>query len=465
MFELENRCSSHFKMINSKNTKRLYSDFRIYFSFIVIVVISFIQIHRLLYIPITWDEGLTYVRFVNRFFHEDGFITGLFSFFRGEIGAPANNHFLNTILIGLADKITHSRYNEIVIRLPIFLFWIVYVIVCTKQFLKKNLSFVAYTLLMCCSYVNEFFALARGYGFAAVLILISQVLLEKWISDDKDQIIVFAFFLLIFAELANTAALIVTAAYVVTFIIIMIRKRRLFLFIKRKWFMIFIWTILQIVVIKLHFFITKMDESLYNDKVGGLMAMLKNTITLPVYSKKAKILLIIFLSILVILNLLLIIMKKRSLFDYSFSMMLTFYFIICYLAVQLSKSISNHVGYPIGRVLVISYPVFVFAINELIKNSYCKVKDEMGGRILEYFRIAISFCVIILCLYKTNYSLSTNWTTAGLYKEAAYDIYLNHNEKNSEYLKTIQPNLDAFIFWEKKILFENGYDIFVTNGR
>lgn len=451
-------------MIMTKNNKQLYCDFRIWFSLIVIAVIGYMQIHRLLYIPITWDEGLTYARFVDRFFHEDGFISGLVSFFRGELGSPANNHFLNTILIGLADKITHTRYNTVVIRLPIFLFWIAYVYVSTKQFLKKDLTYVAYTLLMCCSYVNEFFALARGYGFAAILILMSLVLFEKWLSDDKDRTIVWAFFILILSELANTAALIVTAAYAATFIIILIQKGELLPFIKRMWFIILIWTILQIAVIKLHFFITKMDHSLYNDKSGGIKEVIRNTLTLPFRSDKAKILLLWSAAVLVIINLLLIILKKRSVFHYPFSMMLTSYFVICYLAVQMSRKISAQAGYPVGRILIIPYPVFVFAVNELIKNSYYEVKEERQSKILNYFQTAISGVVFILCLYKTDYSVSTDWGRAELYKEAAYDIYYNQNDKDLEYLKNINPNLDAFIFWEKKILYETGYDVFVKNG-
>ena len=64
----------------------------------------------------------------------------------------------------------------------------------------------------------------------------------------------------------------------------------------------------------------------------------------------------------------------------------------------------------------------------------------------------------------TNYKTSTIQSSTEKYKEAAYDIYYNHNDRDVEYLKTICQDPNGFIYYQRIIIFENQYDIYVKNG-
>ena len=445
-------------------------SFRLVFCLTIVAIITYTQICRLIFVPITWDEGLTYVFYVNRFFHSGDFIGGVMACLRGEIYCAANNHILNTFLIGLAEKITNTRYNIAVIRFPIFAFWVIYAIACARQFLKKNLSYLAFVMLMCCSYINEFFALARGYGYSVAMIALSLFAYREWLSDKKDRHIVWAFYALFIAELANTAVLLVTATVCIVFLVKIISEKNFMYYLKRLWIPVSIWIALNLGIVKYHFLITEYDKSICNDRTGGLKALLVNIITIPLTERTVPRPLWLFLLALLLLNVIVVIKKKKVIDKYPFFLMLILFIGICVASVQTLKHFSDQAGYPAGRVLVLVYPVCILALEELLVNGFSFVGETIAtfkafnlSKVSSLVSVAVSVPALIFCMTTTNYKQSTDWPEAALYKKAAYEVYKSKGKKGMGYLEDISYNTDAFIFWQQKILFEDGYDIFNQN--
>ena len=434
--------------------------FRLFFCLIVVSVITYKQIYRLLNIPITWDEGITYVFYVNRFFHSGDFLGGIRACLHGEIYCAANNHLLNTFLIGATELISNTRYSIAVIRFPIFIFWIIYTYACSSEFLKKNISYVTFVMLMCCSYINEFFALARGYGYAVALICISLFAYKEWLIDGKDRHIILSFYALLLAELANTAALLVTAAVAIVFLIKIISGKMLLSYWKKLWIPVSVWTMLQLAVVKYHFLITKYDLSIANDRTGGLKALIVNLISLPLTQRIVPKPLQLFLVTLLLLNAYLLIKKMKVINDYPFTIMIFSYIFICFSMVEILKHFSEQAGYPSGRVLILVYPLCIIALDELLRNCLTLLKGSAFPRTVPAASVTVALVGLVFFSATTNYKQTTDWPEAATCKKAAYKVYKSHGKKGLGYLQDISYNTDAFIYWQQKILYENGYDIF-----
>ena len=434
--------------------------FRIGFSIFVIAIITYTQIQRLLFIPITWDEGLTYVFYVTRFFHSGDFFGGIMECLRGQIYCAANNHLLNTFLIGICEKITNTRFNIAVIRFPVFVFWLAYVFACTKQFLKGSISYIAFVMLMCCSYINEFFALARGYGYSVAMIAIALFAYKDWLEDNDDRHVVWAFYALLIGEFANTATLLITAPVALIFLIKIISEKKLVFYAQKLWRPVVIWIALQLVVVKYHFLITKYDLSIYNDRAGGLKSLIVNIITIPLTERTVSKPLQLLLIVLVLLNIIALIKKMKKVSEYPFFAMVIAFVGICFAMVQIIKNFSDQSGYPAGRALILIYPVCILALDELLTGSIALLNKAKFGKAVSIGTIAVSILAFAFCMKTTNFKQSSDWPEAAACKKAAYAVYEAQGEKGMGYLKDISYNTDAFIYWQQKILYEHGYDIF-----
>ena len=106
--------------------------------------------------PLTYDEAYTYLNYV---ITKDYFNIGL-----------ANNHLLNTVLIGLTTLYDNS---EFFIRLPSIFSGILYVFVAFKFSEKYKHSYLILIIFLFNPLLFEFFSLARGYSISASLNLLS----------------------------------------------------------------------------------------------------------------------------------------------------------------------------------------------------------------------------------------------------------------------------------------------------
>ncbi len=439
---------SSFKNISEKHL-------RIVFAILMITVAVFFQIQRLRYIPITWDEGLTYVIHVKRFFHSGDFWKGIIRYFTDWTEDAGNNHVLNTLLIGLVEKITGTYFNDMVLRVPVCLFFVGYLFFSTREFLAERITWAGYSALMCCSYFNEFFAYSRGYSIAATLILISAIFYRKWQEEKKPYLAVVTFYILFLAETANTAVLLITAGFVVFFILEIIVEKEFFTVLKRLWFPILLYAVLQVLMIIHHFHVTGWDLCLYADTEHGVRRMMYSTLTLPAGSDiTAKIFLGLIL-VLLLLNALLFLIRIRSFKPYSFCTILFIYFVICFTAVN----VLDQGGYPMGRVLILSYPLVALGLDELVRapeSTHIKILKKGTFYVLQGL---ITVFLLFMLISSTDYRYSTDWPEAAEYKAAAYEAYEKGIEDEG-YFSYIEPNTDAVRYWREKILYEHGHDIF-----
>ena len=435
-----------FKKINEKHL-------RIAFSVIMVGITLFFLIQRLINIPLTWDEGLTYVIHCKKIFRSGDFVGGIVKFFTDWTEDAGNNHFLNTMLIGILDEIVGVRFSTAVIRFPIVAFGIGYLIVCTRLFLKEKISWIGYVMLLGCPYVNEFFMIARGYAMAAALVFFGTVFFRKWINERKPYYAVLAFYTFFLAEAANTAVLLIVASFVIVFALDIIIEKDFLNVLKRLWLPIALYGVIQVLVIIHHFNLTKWEDHIYADYEHGVRLMMYRTFTLPA-GENAMIANILFYGFIVLaaVNGILFIIKLRSLKPYILCCVLLTYFTICFTAVN----VLDQGGYPMGRVLIITYPLVALAFDELFMGIR-KALENNGVKIATNVLQGIALCfVLVVLVMNTDYTKSTDWPEAAYYKSIAYDAY-NNGIKDREYFRQYcdNENTDAVRYWREKILFED----------
>ena len=213
-----------------------------------------------------------------------------------------------------------------------------------------------------------------------------------------------------------------------------------------------------------------------------------NLITIPLTERTVPRPLWMFLLALLILNALFVVKKKKVINEYPFFLMLISFIGICVALVQTLKHFSDQSGYPAGRALVLIYPVCILALEELLTNCVRLFEDIKIFEVLNLTKatvfnflskyskkvrpsmvvraasVAVSIIALIFCMSTTNYKQSTDWPEAAMCKKAAYEVYKSKGEKGMGYLEDISYNTDAFIYWQQKILYEDGYDIFEPNS-
>ncbi|MCR4788406.1 MAG: hypothetical protein K5888_07465 [Lachnospiraceae bacterium] len=429
---------------------------KILFVILVTGITLYFQVMRLINIPITWDEGLTYAIHCRNIFRENDFVTGITKYLTEFSEDAANNHLLNTLMIGAADKIFGTEYDQTVIRFPICLFFVLYLYLCIKEFLQGKISWIGFVFLLGCSYVNEFFALARGYAMAATLVFFSTVMYKRWVDSGKDRYIVFAFYLLLLAETANTATILLTASVAVAFFIKMIFEKRLLSILKKLWLPMVIYAGLQILVVIHHMHISEWDESLYADNEGTVADMLINMLNLHAETAVFSVISISIFAILVALNIYFLVKKKTKISDYDIAILIPIYALICFAAV----TVTTEGGYPLGRVLIITHPVVALTLDQLCTGLRKGFDGEKAGRILRPLTVLGVAFILTMLIVNTDPTKSTDWPEAQLYKDTVYEVYNNKMKVDRDYFKKVEQNTDAFRYWRWKIIDEDGVDVY-----
>lgn len=154
----------------------------------------------------------------------------------------SNNHILNTILIALMDRITHTHYVEWIIRFPNIAAAAVYLFVLYKMYLGRHIHAVVYYMLVTGYYVNEFFSLARGYGLAICFITICLCLYQLW-KESGFKKIIYPCFIMIFYMLScmsNTICLLLAPAFGFLCVAQLVIHKKMGRFLFRFWYGILI---------------------------------------------------------------------------------------------------------------------------------------------------------------------------------------------------------------------------------
>lgn len=186
-------------------------------------------VYRAAYVALTYDEAYTYL-----WYAKDLTRARIIEIYAD---CYANNHWLNTVLIKLAQTATHAYFNELVIRLPSLLFYVVYLALAVYLLAKREIGLGGFSLLALSYYANDFFSQARGYGMAACLLLMGLLLYRRWRAGGCESHHSLTLCLACFALacLAQTLSMLVFAAVGIVIGVHLLREKKLGVYLKRQW--------------------------------------------------------------------------------------------------------------------------------------------------------------------------------------------------------------------------------------
>ena len=177
------------------------------------LLLLFYTVYRATTLSFTHDESLTYNHHISKSIKE------IVSY---EPPVLANNHILNTLLMKLCGNIFGG--SELALRMPNLIAHLVYLIISIlwlQMFHNSIVKLCGFVLLNFNPYLLDFFSLARGYGLALSLVLVSAYFFVSS-TDDRPARVVVSFFSAAAAVLCNFALLNYYLSLVIVFNVIVV---------------------------------------------------------------------------------------------------------------------------------------------------------------------------------------------------------------------------------------------------
>lgn len=408
----------------------------LYYSTIIGFILFIIVIIRASNTGITYDEAYTYLNYVKS--NPFGVIKYLFTSDR----ILANNHLMNTFLISLFQRIFNIKYNVFIIRLPNILFYALYLIFSYKLANLYKHKYLFFNILVFNYGIHEFFGLARGYGIACCLVLMSIYYLKIWInSNNKNNLYLnVSYFLALISCYANTTCLLFFASILLFSQIYMFIKMGIkdnINYIKKNIFLIIFICIMTLLVIIYHFKVSDEGLPLYGSDSNFYSSVLVSV--LEVYGVKKYAFIItteILLSILIVF-----IAFKKKLMKYDIKCISLIYILLLVFMTLLFKQ-----KWLTSRLLIPVMPLFSVSLFELIDivriNNY-------------YVRNLLTMMVVIPFVLNIDFTKTRDWDKDYIIESKSYEAYMEtNNEIVREYLSN--PTLK---FYKEKILYYYNYDI------
>lgn len=189
--------------------------------FVLSIAILVFAVVRAIVIPLTHDEAVSLSMFATKD------IGSIFSY-EGAGGMP-NNHILNTLWLKLAsfvfgDSSLSLRLGNI-IGLGLYLFAANKLL---QQITRKEIRIGGLLLLCCNPFVFDFFSLARGYGMANGLLLLSIWMLYRWDKNPSPARMAGIFIPGILMTLANFSSIHIFTGLLVVVTVLDLRSRKEF---------------------------------------------------------------------------------------------------------------------------------------------------------------------------------------------------------------------------------------------
>lgn len=400
-----------------------------------------VELIRLKNYAITPDEAYSYYGFVEPIF-KGNILKNLYSFFITPRNNPANNHWLNTILVGLITTITQKHYNDLIIRMPIFLFFIAYLIICYSMLKNECIKIWQLCLLLLNFYITEFFALARGYAYAMTLVLAAIYCIEGWKKTRDNICIVYTYSLLTLAIVAHTLSLLPAFCIYVFFVIYLIYEKKLVRFIVKHWLVLIVLVIINLIMVKYHFIVSRADTSLYYES-GSLYQFILSYIKLimPKYSE-------IMLTLIIVVCAMEAIFRRQG----RHLPIYTILFLSCVLITFIATIIYN-VGFPAGRELLPTYPLFIMALGEIFELNLAK-NNEIKSSIY----CAAVFLFLIIEIPTIRLRGSSNWSNCENNRKVAYEILQDRRIGTLEDFEASYYS-SSINYYRRQILLHYEYDI------
>lgn len=368
---------------------------------------------------LTWDESLTYMQFVKQIFLDSNSVKEGFSIFleRTHHWCAANNHLLNTLGMGFMAFISRRTLgysHEILLRMPVFLSFLLYVGTALYMYRRKFLKLPGMVLLLSADYVLDFFSVMRGYGIAASLVLLACCLLDTWEEDpDNLRTMLLSLTAITLAITAQTVVLLLAVPFYLYILLRLLERRQFFTCFKLRYLVpILILVVMNLALALYHLTVSAADHCLSPDgntayrPVMGMYAQM-------FWFKCPLIVGVVFAAIL-LLGIYGLYKKKAAFKDYRFQMIFLIYLIIM---IVMTNTVRQ--GLPVMRLLVSAFPVLVLALDRCLTQI-----EEFSAKRTGLPGIASSALILLLIISifaGGNYTFCRDWPMDDGVRDLCYD--------------------------------------------
>ncbi len=423
--------------------KALWGAVLLYIGFLFLTVLI-----RSVLIGVTFDETHTYLAFGRADLFRWQTLMDLF----GEEHSVANNHWLNSILINLLQRIVRVEYNEFLIRLPSLLIFFLYIVGTAAGYRKGYYSLTALIFLISNYYLLEYYGLARGYGMANTWVFFAYLSLLKWEKTDytRPKYLNWLMLSMSLAVLSNTVALLLYPSFAAVGLYRLIQHRQWKPFFRRCALPLVLFLAFSLVMLKYHMNISLPGKPLYT---GGDESFFINVVRgyVQTFISAEKITTGLALGALLLICGCLAVSFRDLLKRNGPAMLLLF------VLVNLLMQLLMHKGYIATRVLIPFYAFVVLSLQELFAMALPKIKEILSRRFrcfsparmdsaVRWIQVVACAAAVILCVSRID-----------LY--STYDDSMDFKYKNwviGEELTGIDHPLDMYpnmaqTFYEQKL--------------
>lgn len=324
-----------------------------YFLKILGIIYTILLISKSIINQLTYDEAYTFLNYV---LTKNYFNIGL-----------ANNHVLNTILIGFTTKFAS---HEFYIRLPNVLFGIVFVISVYLFSLKSKYPILSFFIIISSPRIFDFFTLGRGYGISTSLLFLAFLIYFKTSFSFKYYI---SYWLLLLSSLSINIYIVVFFVFVLVTFIEQVNYSRNYIFFN---FIISIYPVY--IVCKTVFAISSEGKPLYGFETLDLIYQLKTFFGfVATYGIEG-----LIIEIIVTISLFSLFYKKFKSINFQIWLILFASIILIYLLPFLFGR-----PFPGGRLLLPLLSIFLFTVVEMINN----IEIKSIPRLLIIFYLSLNF--------------------------------------------------------------------------
>ncbi len=189
---------------------------------LILAVIFSLTVYRALTTNITDDEASTYIFYAlpYRMFSWT-YLKHMYT------TCIANNHWLNTALIHLADLASPAGYSEAAVRMPNLAAFAAYLAAAYLGWRRGRFPLPVLAFLVSNYYLNEFYGLGRGYGLAHTFLFLSLLCFMEYRARGGDRYLVLMLLFLSLSSMSNTVVLLVYPAVGAAALLAMAARREL----------------------------------------------------------------------------------------------------------------------------------------------------------------------------------------------------------------------------------------------
>lgn len=402
---------------------------------------------------LTYDEAYSYCSYIHPLQ-----LTKLSSIKAVFTDCFANNHILNTVLCNLAVKLSGRYWNDFVIRIPVLIFFGIYLSMVIVMYQRKKIGCIAATFLIWNYYMNEFFGLARGYGLAAAMVMAALVMYQLWCDSacQKFRYLSLFLFFMTLGVVANTIVLLIFAAFIPYIGYQLLRSKKLFRYAGCQCFVWIPLLLINILMLRYHLMVTGGDKPLYigegiwkNVCAGYAGFLFTNETAVQAAA--------VIASMLAIAGMVLFVVNRRcGQSCYLFPG-------LCYFVILLVLQFLVRLGIPRGRELLPSYPVIVLLLAECIREIGAFFKKRIPSeRAAAYHTVSGALGVlfgtvfIVLFLFRIDLESYSEWRDEKDYRKIAYDAVTN---PDADYEAIANMDYPMQYYWAQIYLNEK-FDIY-----